>query len=114
MHFARAEHRECRIFVETEEDGVISVRENQPVSGRFRRAARVRGLKNALLRYLPERGFEDKVYLARAIGNIDFLQPLEPSDVWYKVEDEKLGTYMEAKNLTGDFYILTEYPERFN
>ncbi len=113
FRFGRAEHRECRVFIE-QEDGVVSVRENQPVSGRFRRAIKVRGLKNATLRYLPESGYEEKIYLAAADNNIDFLPELESDKVWYRVHDEKFGDYMEAKNVSGSFYILTEYPERFN
>ena len=105
LRLGRAEHRECRIFADGD-DSIISVRENAPVSGRFRRAIRVRGLKNATLRYLPEDGAVEKVYIANADRNIDYLVDLRPTTPIY---DEVLGNYAEIKNLSGNFYILTEY-----
>ena len=55
--FARSEHRECRVYVE-QSDGVISCREAPPVNVRFRRAIRIRGLKNATVTLISEKGCE--------------------------------------------------------
>ena len=52
-HFPKAEHRECRVFVEQKE-GIVSCRELAPVSVEYRRRIEVSGLKNATVRFFAE------------------------------------------------------------
>jgi hypothetical protein len=110
LRFPRADHRECRIFIEGD-DSVISVKENAPVSAKFRRAIRVEGLKNATLRFFPERGFEDKTYLVAT-------EPRQSIDAMWSKERTFIGSkltaphgYLEFENLNGCYFIITEYPE---
>jgi len=61
-HFAKAEHRECRVFVEQNE-GVISCRELGPVSYQYRRRIAVEGLEDATVRFLAETYCEDNLHV---------------------------------------------------
>lgn len=112
FHFSRSEHRECRLFVD-QTDGTVSVREWPTVSARFRRAIRVKGLKNATVRYYPETGLEGRVFAIKANGSIDGAQEVL-EDGWTWRESDVLGGYCEASDVTGDFYIVTEYRKPFN
>lgn len=95
-NFPRAEHRECRVFIE-QEDGIVSCREISPVSYQIRRRIVVRGLKNATIRFFSEKNSEENI---EAKLNSDY-----PYFVGEKFEGEyfenKHGVYYEAKNITG-------------
>jgi len=98
--FPRAEHRECRIFVESSDDSVISCREMFPgelgPKERGRRRISITGLKNATIRYFPE---------TYAIGKCWALMS-EPDDRYtadfsQSVEFVQDGDSYVAKNVTG-------------
>ncbi len=97
--FPRAEHRECRTFIE-QNDGVVSAKEFCPVSGKFRRRILVSGLKNATVRFFAEENCKTKVEaVLNSIG-----------DAWYPkdsfeghfVNDKQYGCYYEITNVTGE------------
>lgn len=99
--FARSEHRECRFFV-AQESGVISVREQTPLSPAIHRRIKLKGLKDAAVYFFPE-----KDYIERAAAGpaIPFGQDTTPDydGSWKLVNDEKYGSYLYAEHLTGDF-----------
>ena len=96
-HFPKAEHRECRVFVE-QESGIVGCREIPPVSIQYRRRIEVNGLENATIRFLAENYCRDNIHVV-VNSHIDF----------YCVGDEFTGNYVqngnltfyEAKNITG-------------
>lgn len=98
--FARAEHRECRVFLE-QESGVISCREAPPVSARYRRAIRIRGLNGATVRLFPERGCECMVSIANGTDPTPI-----PDDRFRLVSDGTHGTHLLGEDVSGDIYFL--------
>ena len=98
--FARAEHRECRIFAE-QKSGVISCREAAPVNARYRRAIVIRGFDNATVRLFSENGCESAVSVA---FSTDFTPIYDERFV--KVKNELGEEYLEGKGVSGDIYFL--------
>ena len=98
--FGRGEHRECRAFIE-QADGVISCREAPPVNARYRRAIRIRGLKDATVRLFGEKGCECAVSVARST---DVTPEFDERFRWG--QDERYGSYLEAEHITGSIYFL--------
>lgn len=101
-HFARAEHRECRIFVK-QKSGVISAAERPPASGFNRRIFRICGLEDAEVIYYPEQYCVE--YALAGTGTIDGTP--EYSDAFQLVHDPKYGVYYKAEHLNGEicFYM---------
>jgi len=99
--FARAEHRECRVFVEQKE-GVIGARERTVVNDDYRRRFAITGLQDATLRYFPE---TDAMGAARysdyATGGDTTPEYL--SD-WTWVAE---GGYYEIRHVTGNLNFYT-------
>ena len=98
--FARAEHRECRIFAE-QKSGVISCREAAPVNARYRRAIVIRGLDNATVRLFSETGCESAASVA---SSTDFTPIYDERFV--RVKDARGEEYLEGKGVSGDIYFL--------
>lgn len=99
--FARAEHRECRVFVEQKE-GVIGARERTVVNDDYRRRFAITGLRNATLRYFPETdAMGDSRYSDYATGGD--ITP-EYLDDWTWVAE---GGYYEIRRVTGDLNFYT-------
>ena len=98
--FSRAEHRECRVFVDQAE-GVISCREAPPVNARYRRAIRISGFKNATVRLFSEKGCECIVSTIRSTNEMPIADPR-----FEQVHDPIYGTYLEGKNISGHIYFL--------
>lgn len=93
-NFPRAEHRECRIFVEQAESSEIVCKEDTPQKTSTRRRIHLSGLKNATVRFFPE---------TYAIGNSEIL--LNPDPTKYTSEEFEMKwkeTYAEIKNVTGE------------
>lgn len=98
--FSRSEHRECRVFVE-QNSGVVSCREAPPVNARYRRAIKITGLEDATVRLFPEKGCESAVSLAKSTSVTPEI------DVRFSiVQDEKYGTYLEGRHISGNIYFL--------
>lgn len=107
--FNKAEHRECRVFVE-QKDGIICIKEIAPVSFKYRRRILVSGLENATVRFFGENYCSDKT---DAVLN-------SCPDGWYFADDfdggivksEEFGTYFEARNVTGSIAFEMPYPDK--
>lgn len=107
-HFARAEHRECRIFVK-QSSGIISAMERPPVNAYNRRTFRIYGLKDAEVIYYPETYCIDnaKVGIATGFGCTD-ATPVY-SDAFKFVHDPKYGSYYKAEHVSGEFCFHMPY-----
>ena len=99
--FSRSEHRECRFFV-VQESGVISVREQTPLSPSIHRRIKLKGLTNATVCFFPE---TDYIETAAVGSSILFGQDTTPhyDGSWKLINDEKYGRYLYAEHLNGDF-----------
>lgn len=100
--FPKAEHAECRVYVE-QDCGVVSVKERPPVSAKFRRRIQVTGLKNATVRFFGESYCKENV----TVG-VDILDNwCDCPGIFGKdfegslVKNEQFGTYYEVRNFTG-------------
>ncbi len=101
--FSRSEHRECRVFVE-QNSGVISCREAPPVNARYSRAIKITGLEDGTVRLFPEKGCEPTVSLAKITDETPIYD-----ERFSIVEDEKHGTYLEGRHISGNIYFLMEH-----
>ncbi len=95
--FPKAEHAECRAFVE-QASGTVGCREVAPVSAQYRRRMELSGLNHATVRIFGE------TYCKESIGVVlnsveDFFFTSDPIDGQY-VTDEN-GTYYEMKDVCG-------------
>lgn len=102
--FPRAEYKECRAFV-LQDEGVISCREIPPVSHQMRRRVKISGLKNATVRFIPEKYCE---------GNLHVVLNSYPDH--YFVGDEFDGEYVkggyyEARNVSGDIVLSMPFKD---
>ncbi len=99
-YMPRAWHRECRVFIEQEEDSVISCRKKYSGEevGIHQRLLLKRlllnGLKNATLRFYHEPGTEAKVKMLCKGKFIEFSQ-----------QDNGYGQHLIAKNISGELLI---------
>lgn len=106
-HFPKAEHRECRFFVE-QNDGVVSCCEIPPISCEYRRRIKINGLKNATVRFLAEQYCKDNIHAV--------LNPYPFSDE-YTYADEFESQYVEidgiaffeARNMTGKLVVAMPF-----
>lgn len=107
-HFPRAEHKECRIFIE-QEDGVVSAFEDTHSSFKFRRRIAVEGLQNATVRFFGESYCADQVMgmLNSRKNGCRLSEEFDGSIV----HSEEYGTYFEARNVTGEMRFLMPYPQ---
>lgn len=101
-HFARAEHRECRVFVE-QKSGVISCREAPPVNAHYRRAIKITGLSDATVYLFPEKNCEGAVSVA---SNTDETPIIDSR--FTVLNDEKHDTYLKGEHISGAIYFLME------
>ena len=99
--FDRAEHRECRIFVDQKENGVLSCREEPPVNVRFRRFIALRGLKDATIRFVSEKERECMATQVKYRSDT----PIEDKR-FTLVQDEKYGEYLYGEHIDGDVFFL--------
>ncbi len=106
----RAWRAECRVFIEQEEDGILSVKECCPVSFFMRRRVHLTGLKNATVRILPETGFEETTEL---LLNSDYPY-IVGEKLYYNLVDTPWGKVLEAKGITGDLMISTPFSANDN
>lgn len=98
--FSISEHRECRVFV-NQDGGVISCREAAPVSARFRRAIKIKGLKDATVILFAEKGCEC------AVSTAEYTDFGPVYDARFKtVNDEIYGTYLKGEHVDGNIFFL--------
>ena len=102
--FTRCEHRECRVFVQ-QVDGVLSMREEYPSSGKYRRRIRVDGLKDATVYYFPEAYTKDFVTVTKTAP------PWTPEEEegWTPIVDETFGKGFKAEHQNGNISFLMPF-----
>ena len=96
FRFPRAEHRECRVFVE-QESGKLSCREIPPVSFQMRRRIEVAGLRNAIVRFFPEEYCKEEIQVLSNSAYPYFVG--DPVEGQWKAEGGH--RYYEVRNVTG-------------
>ena len=105
-YLPKAEHRECRFFVEMA-DGVVSAKEIPPVSFRYRRRIELSGLEDATVRVFAETYCKDKLnFILNGINDEYFLSDNVESTF---VENEQ-GSYFELHHVTGRLTVSMERP----
>ena len=104
-NFPKAEHRECRVFVE-QNDGIVGCCEVAPVSVEYRRRIKVTGLKNATVRFLAEEYCKNDV-AAVSNSDIDFYNRTDKFETGY-VEIDGVK-FFEARNVTGELVLSMPY-----
>ena len=102
--FPRAEHRECRVFVEQKE-GILSCRECAPVDHIMRRRIELHGLKNATVRFFAEDKYKDGIDIR--------LNSEYPHIISEKLTAEYVpyakGGYYELKGVTGSLLFSMHF-----
>ena len=106
-HFPKAEHRECRVFVEQAE-GIVSCQEIPPVSAQYRRRVEISGLQNATVRFFAEEYCRDNIQVLRNSHRDNYFVG-DPFAGEY-VTDGNL-TWYEVKNVTGRMTFSMPYRE---
>ncbi len=96
-HFPKAEHRECRVFVEQAE-GIVGCQEIPPVSAQYRRRVEVTGLVNATVRFFAEEYCRDNIQVLRNSHRDNYF--VGDSFEGEYVTDGNL-TWYEVRNVTG-------------
>ena len=102
--FARAEHRECRVFA-CQDGGVISAHEQAPVSGKYRRRILLEGLKDATVYYFPEKYCEH--FCAVTTNGPDSTPRLDES--WMPIFDGVLGHGFKGEHKSGAMAFLMPF-----
>ena len=102
----RAEHKECRIFIE-QESGVVSAIEDIPSSFKYRRRLAITGLQNATVRVFGESYCADQV-VGMLNSRKNGCRQSEPFDGGI-VHSKEYGTYFEARNVTGEMRFLMPF-----
>jgi len=105
--FPRAEHKECRIFIE-QDGGIVSAFEDTHSSFKFRRRIAITGLENATVRFFGEAYCADQV-VGMLNSRKNGCRLSEPFDGGI-VHSAEYGTYFEARNVTGEMRFLMPYP----
>lgn len=97
----RAWHRECRVFVEQEEDTLLSCREVHSGMIGISRRMLVTGLDDATVRFFHEPGTADKVQML-----VDGVHPYFTGDFRkFEVKADNRGEYLEVEGVTGSLLI---------
>ncbi|MBE7029836.1 MAG: hypothetical protein E7409_00250 [Ruminococcaceae bacterium] len=106
-HFPRAEHRECRVFVE-QEGGVVGCAEEPPQSMVYRRRIKVTGLKNATLRLFAENYCKDDF---EVVLNTDAVAYIRTQPFEGEIKTKNGLTYYEVRNVTGTLIFSMPFPD---
>lgn len=97
----RAWHRECRVFIEQKEDGLISCKEWRPFHVGVHRRLLLDGLKNAAVRFYHEPGTEANVKMLRNPKD----PCIEGDFIKFHREDNAYGRHLVAENISGKLSI---------
>lgn len=96
----RAWHRECRVFIEQAEDGVVSCHEKTPEQMGIRRRLRITGLRHATVRLFDESGERDVSMVVN--GSYPYF---EGPFVRTERRVDVLGRYRVANDVSGELII---------
>lgn len=106
-YFPRSFHRECRVFVDQKDNGVISMSEYGPVSVIMKRRILLEGLKDATIYVFGEEGKEEKLEL--------LLNSVKPNSVGeefhYELVETEYGKAYKAEHITGHVMCSMEFDE---
>lgn len=108
-NFSKSIHNECRVFVK-QDNGLVSVREEPPASGHYRRKISIRGLENATVYFFPETYCKQNCDFADADKCKADSSPVY-SDLWKSEYDEKYGYYYKAENISGNYFAMMPFVE---
>lgn len=101
-HMPKSWHRECRVFIEQDEAGMVSCQEAIPHTPGVKRRILLTGLKGASVKFYHEPGSEGKVSMLLNPNGLPFL-------VGKFLDFEKVscrdGEYLHAGEVTGDLLI---------
>lgn len=101
----RAWRSECRVFVEQEEDTTLSSKEVCSVSYQMKRRISLTGLKNATVRFFPQRGCEESTEVL-----LNSQYPYIFGDKMdLEMKDTEWGKVIEVIGVTGELMISTKY-----
>ncbi len=98
---SRSWRRECRVFIE-QTDGVVTCREMTAERMGITRRLRIHGLKNARVRFYPERSDKDETLSIVNNGSYPYI---EGPHVKYTRKSDALGDYIDMENLSGELVI---------
>jgi hypothetical protein len=105
----RAWHKECRIFVEQMDGGIISCKEIAPASYFMYRRIEIKGLKNAKVRILPRKGFENMTeVLVNPVGPF-----IVGEDHKQNKAETQWGYVIMLEDITGTI-VISEQQEAFD
>ncbi len=107
-HFPKAEHAECRVYVE-QQQGLVSVAEMPPVSAKFRRRIKVDGLEDATVRFFGESYCKDNITPKRHLEEDQFANV--EGQIEKIIHSKEYGTYYEMIHVTGNITFCMPYPE---
>jgi len=97
----RAWHRECRVFIDGQQEGLLSCREAHSGHYGVRRRLQVNGLDNATLRFYPDTSCDaGNVRIA-----INSSYPYHVGKIELKEGDPKYGRHFVVENVTGNVNI---------
>ena len=99
--FPVAWHRECRVFLEQEGEGMIQCREGISVQVGVARRIVVQGLQNAVVRFLPEAGTAERVKFQTNASYPYMIDPFLPPTA----EDRFVGQCLCVRGITGSLTI---------
>ncbi|MCP4642195.1 MAG: hypothetical protein GY851_17255 [bacterium] len=96
----RAWHRECRVFVDGQQDGTLACSEQPSVQYGVKRRLRVTGLDHATVRFYPEPGSDP----LRMFLNAGY--PFQKGAIEFElVDDPTLGRHAVVRDVTGRLTI---------
>lgn len=101
-NFGKWDFKECRVFVEQEESGVIGCHEIAPVSYQMSRRIKLTGLRNATVRFLAPDWCIDKAEGALNSKEDYYITGDSFEASFVQSEGEY---YFEAKNVTGELVL---------
>jgi hypothetical protein len=101
IRMPRSWHRECRIFIDAQEAGIISCIERSPEHPEVSRRILVTGLEQATLRFYPEPGAENKVRMLRNPAH----PYLSGEFLAARTVPHAAGAYLEVMNVNGPVLI---------
>ena len=99
-HHPRAWHRECRVFVDGQSEGIVSCLEQHSGEIGITRRLLLRGLQNATVRFYPVTGLEKRVQM---LSNPSY--PYVVGDFVTPQADPDFAGCLVAKDLSGELLI---------
>jgi len=101
----RAWHRECRVFLRQENGEIFCIDRHSGEIGISRRL-KISGLKDATLRFYPQRGAREKTTFLINPATADGYTPFSKDNVVApRAGDDAEGHYLEADNLSGTLLV---------